>query len=191
MTFENFAHHKNALQPLWSWFETRPHKKQYPKKAISFCSLCVGEGDWSILGTIPKILNRDDWATKKKAALLSIESWLINWLIGILISWNNPHMGVSKNNGTPKSSHFNRVFHDFHHPFWVVKSPCFWVDIHINWVVFPSPTAIAQLHGEAPDVVRSCDSPIHSPEVPGDGDPATSQDGSHVEDKDSWYLQTV
>ena len=27
-------------------------------------------------------------------------------------------MGVSKNNGTPKSSHFNRVFHDFHHPFW-------------------------------------------------------------------------
>ena len=27
-------------------------------------------------------------------------------------------MGVSKNNGTPKSSNFNRVFHDFHHPFW-------------------------------------------------------------------------
>ena len=27
-------------------------------------------------------------------------------------------MGVSKNNGTPKSSQFNRVFHYFHHPFW-------------------------------------------------------------------------
>ena len=30
---------------------------------------------------------------------------------------------VSKNNGTPKSSHFNRVFPYFHHPFWWVKSP--------------------------------------------------------------------
>ena len=30
-----------------------------------------------------------------------------------------PHMDVSKNRGTPKSSHFNRVFfHYFHHPFW-------------------------------------------------------------------------
>ena len=29
------------------------------------------------------------------------------WKISIL----NPEMGVSKNNGTPKSSHFNRVFH--------------------------------------------------------------------------------
>ena len=28
------------------------------------------------------------------------------------------YMGVSENNGTPKSSHFNRVFHSFHHPFW-------------------------------------------------------------------------
>ena len=28
------------------------------------------------------------------------------------------YMGVSKNNGTPKSSHFKRVFHYFHHPFW-------------------------------------------------------------------------
>ena len=27
-------------------------------------------------------------------------------------------MGVSKNRGTPKSSHFNRVFHYLHHPFW-------------------------------------------------------------------------
>ena len=28
-------------------------------------------------------------------------------------------MGVSKNNGTPKSSIlYNRVFHYFHHPFW-------------------------------------------------------------------------
>ena len=28
------------------------------------------------------------------------------------------HMGVSKNRGTPKSSHFNRVFHEKKHPFW-------------------------------------------------------------------------
>ena len=28
------------------------------------------------------------------------------------------HMGVSKNNGTPKIIHFQRVFHYFHHPFW-------------------------------------------------------------------------
>ena len=27
-------------------------------------------------------------------------------------------MGVSENSGTPKSSHLNRVFHYFHHPFW-------------------------------------------------------------------------
>ena len=27
-------------------------------------------------------------------------------------------MGVSKNNGIPKSSIFSRVFHYFHHPFW-------------------------------------------------------------------------
>ena len=26
----------------------------------------------------------------------------------------------------PKSSHFNRCFHDFHHPFWRKKSPIFW-----------------------------------------------------------------
>ena len=34
-------------------------------------------------------------------------------------------VGVSKNRGTPKSSHFNRVFHYFHHPFWGF-SPYFW-----------------------------------------------------------------
>ena len=28
------------------------------------------------------------------------------------------HMGVSENSGTPKIIHFNRLFHDFHHPFW-------------------------------------------------------------------------
>ena len=26
--------------------------------------------------------------------------------------------GISENRGTPKSSHFNGVFHYFHHPFW-------------------------------------------------------------------------
>ncbi len=34
-------------------------------------------------------------------------------------SWINEKMGVSKNRGTPKSSHFNRLWnHYFHHPFW-------------------------------------------------------------------------
>ena len=32
--------------------------------------------------------------------------------------WWVVYKGVSKNRGTPKSSHFNRVFHYFHHPFW-------------------------------------------------------------------------
>ena len=37
------------------------------------------------------------------------------------------HLDVSENSGKipPKSSIFNRVFHDFHHPFWGV-SPYFW-----------------------------------------------------------------
>ncbi len=39
------------------------------------------------------------------------------------ISWI--HMGVSKNNGTPKSSIVIGVFPYFHHPFWGV-SPYFW-----------------------------------------------------------------
>ena len=42
-------------------------------------------------------------------------------------------MGVSKNNGTPKSSSFNRVFHDFNHPFWG-KTPSFWFNIHIQQI---------------------------------------------------------
>ena len=29
------------------------------------------------------------------------------------------YLSVSKNNGTPQIIHFNRVFHYFHHPFWV------------------------------------------------------------------------
>ena len=35
------------------------------------------------------------------------------------------NMGVSKNRGTPKSSHFHKVFHYFHHPFWGVNTPIF------------------------------------------------------------------
>ncbi len=36
-------------------------------------------------------------------------------------------MGVSKNNGTPKIIHFNRVFHYVNHPFWgVCMYPYFW-----------------------------------------------------------------
>ena len=34
-------------------------------------------------------------------------------------------MGVSKNNGTPKPSHFNRVFRYFHNPFWDTPPPPF------------------------------------------------------------------
>ena len=40
------------------------------------------------------------------------------------------YMGVSKNNGTPKSSSFNRVFHEINHPFWGVKSPYSWKHLH-------------------------------------------------------------
>ena len=47
-------------------------------------------------------------------------------------------MDVSKNNGTPKSSHFNSVFHYFHHPFWgnypyfLVQHP--YISTHAVWV---------------------------------------------------------
>ena len=42
---------------------------------------------------------------------------------------------VSKNMGvSPQIIHFNRVFHDFHHPFWGFY-PYFWVDTQ-----FPSKT---------------------------------------------------
>ncbi len=45
------------------------------------------------------------------------------------------YMGVSKNNGTPKSSHFNRLFHYFHHPLWGF-SPYFGVDTHIYIYIY-------------------------------------------------------
>ena len=48
-------------------------------------------------------------------------------------------MDVSENSGTPKSSHLNRVFHDFHHPFWGV-SPGFppnIVEIQLGGQMFP------------------------------------------------------
>ncbi len=37
------------------------------------------------------------------------------------------YMGASKNRGgkTPQIIHLNRLFHDFHHPFWGVKTPIF------------------------------------------------------------------
>ena len=38
------------------------------------------------------------------------------WLLLYFVLWHQ--MGVSKNNGTPKSSIFHRIFHYFHHPFW-------------------------------------------------------------------------
>ncbi len=42
-------------------------------------------------------------------------------------------MGVSKNRcGPPKSSHFNKVFHYFHHPFWGF-SPYFWKKTYRHW----------------------------------------------------------
>ena len=49
------------------------------------------------------------------------------------------HMDVSKNNGTPKSSHFNRVFHYFHHPFWGC-SPYFWFNTHMGNLMTPVKT---------------------------------------------------
>ena len=52
------------------------------------------------------------------------------------------HMAVSENNGTPKSSHFNRVFHYFHHPFWG-EHPYFWKHPH-----FPMQAAAQRLLDE-------------------------------------------
>ena len=56
------------------------------------------------------------------ASCLSCHFLLTGFLITV-IRFTNDHLlqlGVSNNNGTPKSSIaiFKRVFHDFHHPFW-------------------------------------------------------------------------
>ena len=51
------------------------------------------------------------------------------------------YMGVSKNRGTPKSSHFNRVFHGFpiiNHPF--SGSPIFETSIWSNGIIFHQPS---------------------------------------------------
>ena len=54
--------------------------------------------------------------------------------------WGVLHLGVSKNNATPKSSIlYNRVFHYFHHPFWGF-SPWFWKHPYfIGWPKIKSP----------------------------------------------------
>ncbi len=59
----------------------------------------------------------------------------IPFFFEFLERWQN--IGVSKNSGTPKSSHFNRVFHYFHHPFWGSNSPYFWFNTHIFGGNFP------------------------------------------------------
>ncbi len=46
------------------------------------------------------------------------------------------HMGVSKNNGTPKSS-ILIGFSIINHPFWGVYHPYFWFNIHIATYQFP------------------------------------------------------
>ena len=46
---------------------------------------------------------------------------------GVDLPWSwklKVDLGVSKNNGTPKSSTFIGIFHYFHHPFWGI--PNFW-----------------------------------------------------------------
>ena len=45
-------------------------------------------------------------------------------------SFKRNDVRVSENSGTPKSSHFNRVFHYFHHPIWG-KNPYFWNSTHV------------------------------------------------------------
>ena len=53
----------------------------------------------------------------KAQGYLYLRSWLRDKVPA------SSEMGVSKNNGkTPKSSHFSRVFHYFHHPFWGKKT---------------------------------------------------------------------
>ena len=41
--------------------------------------------------------------------------------------WVFPKIGIPANHPP-----FNRVFHYFHHPFWGVKSPYFWFNIHMK-----------------------------------------------------------
>ncbi len=72
------------------------------------------------------------------------QTWDTSWIL----LGNN--MGVSKNRGTPKSSHFNRIFHYKpsilgYHYFW--KHPyryTYWYQSSISWVGFsPQPTLLA------------------------------------------------
>ena len=70
------------------------------------------------------------------------------------------NMGVSENRGTPKSSHFNWVFHYFHHPFWRVF-PLF-LDFHpyitdfyyLPFCCWVSRNFFAWLRGFAPQAPR-------------------------------------
>ena len=56
----------------------------------------------------------------------------------------NGHLDVSENSGSPKSSHFNRDFHYFHHPFWG-KNPYFWKSRH--FYPLPGNSAFGDLFG--------------------------------------------
>ena len=56
------------------------------------------------------------WISKSKG--FGSLSGLIGIGVGKAVDSSDYHMGVSKNNDTPKSSIFKKVFHYFHHPFW-------------------------------------------------------------------------
>ena len=64
---------------------------------------------------------------------LIVSTSSFNPVIFPVFSASQQDLGVSKNNGTPKSSIFNRVFHYFHHPFWGF-SPYFWISAHV-WII--------------------------------------------------------
>ena len=59
------------------------------------------------------VLFGGDWTTFKAAYWLSFCRIFLN-ILGMI----GTYMGVSENSGTPKSSHWNRMFHYKNHPFW-------------------------------------------------------------------------
>ena len=70
--------------------------------------------------------------SKRRMGVSLSKIYVVIDITPLLVRWaKKTNVGVSKNRGkTPQIIHFNRDFHDFHHPFWgvlplfMVQHPC-------------------------------------------------------------------
>ncbi len=93
--------------------------------SLALLSLCFPAlMDIPILRTVVRVLGWHPWFRE------GIEIKRLPCLVLFLYhpSANTPYMGVSKNNGTPKSSHFNMVFH--YKPS-ILGYPYFWKHLYL------------------------------------------------------------